>query len=47
MKKSLLAIEDARFVDLRASIASFDAADGALAAISRAITGWHVSHRSP
>ena len=31
------AIEDARFVDLRASIASFDAADGALAAISRAI----------
>lgn len=39
------AIEGARFVDLRALMASFDAADGALAAISRAITGWHVSHR--
>ena len=38
-------IAGARFVDLRGAMPALDAADGALAAVARALTGWHVSHR--
>jgi len=37
--------EGARFVELRAAVAGFDASAAELAATSKALLGWHVTHR--